>query len=213
MSQSTPIHGSVQSQPPQRREILTVASELFGYRGYRNTSWSDVAPRVYLSETAIHHYFESKQQCLYEVMADGILAGQRAFDLHTAGVDFNIGFERVFRQAFEKNRFETCRNRVLMVEQPLMIRRRAKPKEEEARQMALEQMLTLERSWIDYLKTAMIDGWIPKADPQLLWKAIFGLYDSIWLWYRLDGDLTLEMIGDRFLPQFMTMAGVSSARG
>ena len=32
-------------------------------------------------------------------------------------------------------------------------------------------------------------GVVPEADPRLLTRAILGLYNSIWQWYRPDGTM------------------------
>ena len=45
----------------------------------------------------------------------------------------------------------------------------------------------LEFAWASFLSHAMQQGAIPKHDPRLLTRAILGLYNSIWHWYRPNG--------------------------
>src|ERR687893_1476767 len=56
----------------KREEILTAATERFGTDGYEHTKWADIARDVGVGPTALYHYFESKQHCLYEIMDEAI---------------------------------------------------------------------------------------------------------------------------------------------
>src|SRR3954465_10810837 len=61
----------------KREEILAAATERFGRDGYEDTKWADIAADVGVGATALYHYFESKQHCLYEIM-DLAIEGFRA---------------------------------------------------------------------------------------------------------------------------------------
>ena len=52
----------------KRGEILAAATQRFGRDGYEHTKWADVAADVGVGPTALYHYFESKQHCLYVIM-------------------------------------------------------------------------------------------------------------------------------------------------
>ena len=56
----------------KRQEIIRVSTEMFGRHGYEDTKWADVATAVGVGPTALYHYFESKQHCLYEIMDEAI---------------------------------------------------------------------------------------------------------------------------------------------
>ena len=56
----------------KRQEILAAATARFGRDGYENTKWADIAADVGVGPTALYHYFESKQHCLYEIMDEAI---------------------------------------------------------------------------------------------------------------------------------------------
>ena len=56
----------------KRDRIMDVATEYFGHRGYEDTKWPDVAAAVGIGSTALYHYFESKQHCLYEIMVEAV---------------------------------------------------------------------------------------------------------------------------------------------
>ena len=56
----------------KRSDILAAATQRFGRDGYEHTKWADVAADVGVGPTALYHYFESKQHCLYVIMEEAI---------------------------------------------------------------------------------------------------------------------------------------------
>src|SRR5581483_9645536 len=56
----------------KREQIFEVAIDYFGRYGYEDTKWADVAAAVDIGSTALYHYFESKQHCLFEIMAKAV---------------------------------------------------------------------------------------------------------------------------------------------
>ena len=84
------------------------------------------------------------------------------------------------------------RNRVLVAEQGRLSSPSSSEREEQARQAARSRMRELEFAWASFLATAMRDGAIPETDPRLLTRAVLGLYNSIWHWYRPNGIIALR---------------------
>ena len=68
----------------KRERILEVAIDLFGRYGYEDAKWADVASAVDIGPTALYHYFESKQHCLFEIMGQTVADFQARFDRITA---------------------------------------------------------------------------------------------------------------------------------
>lgn len=56
----------------RRGAIVAVAASLFARRGFDGTSVADVAKQCGLSKALIYHYFESKEDMLYETMIDHV---------------------------------------------------------------------------------------------------------------------------------------------
>src|SRR3954447_20405311 len=71
---------SAQEEPDRSRrrgrgkglDILAAATDRFGRDGYEHTKWADIAADVGVGATALYHYFESKQHCLYVIMHEAI---------------------------------------------------------------------------------------------------------------------------------------------
>src|SRR5918994_770957 len=85
--------GGPRRRPPRQKpgvkkeQILEVAIDYFGRYGYEETKWADVAAAVDIGSTALYHYFESKQHCLFEIMAKTVAHHQDEFIEATRSAD------------------------------------------------------------------------------------------------------------------------------
>ena len=200
------------SSRSKREDILTTAIDLFGQQGYEYSKWADIAEAVGVGSTALYHYFESKLHCLYEIQALAVQADREKFERVVAEhEDFAEALRAVLNAAFELTDHEVMRNRVLVSEQSLAGLHRTSAREEEARQLARSQMRDLEFAWTTFLTRGMEQGAIPQADPRLLSRAILGLYNSVWHWYRPRGSLTLEQVREFFVGRCLAVAGLPEA--
>jgi AcrR family transcriptional regulator len=191
----------------KRAEIVAVATEYFGENGYEDTKWADVATAVGLGPTALYHYFESKQQCLFEILVEGIEDARAEFLRLNQG-DFTVAFPAVVRASFERNDREVRRSRVLVAEQGLVRHPRAAPREEDARLRAFALVKEYEAGWRDLLAAGMAAGAIPAVDPDLLARVVIGTHNSVWQWYRPEGRLTLPEVADFYVPRLLALAGL-----
>jgi AcrR family transcriptional regulator len=191
----------------KRTEIVAVATEYFGENGYEDTKWADVAMAVGLGPTALYHYFESKQQCLFEILVEALEDGLAEFQRLSAG-EFTEAFPAVVRGAFERTDREARRARVLVAEQALVRHPRQAPREENARLLAFSLLKEYESGWRDLLSAGMAAGAIPAVDPNLLARVVLGAYNSVWAWYRPDGRLELPEVADFYVPRLLAIAGL-----
>ena len=192
----------------KREEILRVAIEAFGRNGYEDAKWADVASAVGIGPTALYHYFESKQHCLYEIMGLAVADFQDRFDrITSAHEDWNEALSELLTDAFELTEHEVLRNRVLVAEQGLIGIHRTAPREEASRSTARTRTRDLEFAWGTFLARGMQQGHIPESDPQLLSRAVLGLYNSVWHWYRPGGTLKLPDVGAFFIRRQLAVLG------
>jgi TetR/AcrR family transcriptional regulator, cholesterol catabolism regulator len=193
----------------KRHAILTAATERFGRDGYEHTKWADIAADVGVGPTALYHYFESKLHCLYVIMDEAIEDFRTRFARLTGSIaDPRKALAAVLQDCFDLTEHEVLRNRVLVAEQGLLAVPRKSPREEAARQAARARGRELEFAWASFLANAMQQGVIPQNDPRLLTRAVLGLYNSIWQWYRPTGIFALEPIGDFFKDRVLAMMGL-----
>lgn len=197
-------------QGQRRQEILRAATERFGRDGYEDTKWAHIAADVGVGPTALYHYFESKLHCLYEIMAEALESDRAKFDrIITEHDDFTEALNAVLNEVFDLTDLEVMRNRVLVSEQSLVALHRTSPREEEARQLARERTRDLEFAWATFLTRGMEQGAIPKTDARLLTRAVLGLYNSVWHWYRPRGDLRLEDVRDFYVGRCLAVVGLA----
>jgi TetR/AcrR family transcriptional regulator, cholesterol catabolism regulator len=202
--------GTRTSSRSKRAQILDVATQYFGEHGYEDTKWADVAAAVGIGSTALYHYFESKLHCLYVIMADTLEWFQGEFDRITSeNDDYLEALLAVLRSGFNLTDQEVLRQRLLVAEQGLVGIPRSSPREEEARVLARARTRDLEFSWGTFLARGMQQGILPEADPRLLTRAVLGLYNSIWHWYRPRGTLTVDEVADFFIRRQLAVLGLA----
>ena len=193
----------------KRLEILVAATDRFGRDGYEHTKWADIAGDIGVGATALYHYFESKQHCLYEIMDEAIEDFRSQFVAITAAEpDLRRAIGTVMASCFELTEHDVLRNRVLVAEQGRLSVPSTSVREEQARQAARSRMRELEFAWASFLATAMRDGVIPDTDPRLLTRAVLGLYNSIWHWYRPNGLIALDRIAEYYTQLALAVVGL-----
>jgi AcrR family transcriptional regulator len=191
----------------KRTEIIAVATEYFGENGYEDTKWADVATAVGLGPTALYHYFESKQQCLFEILVEAVEDARADFVRLSVG-EFTEAFPAVVRGAFVRTDREARRARVLAAEQGLVRRPRPAPREESARLQAYSLLKEYESGWRDLLAAGMAAEAIPAVDLDLLCRVVIGAYNSVWAWYRPEGRLGLVEVAEFYVPRLLALAGL-----
>jgi AcrR family transcriptional regulator len=197
------------SSRSKRADILRVATAIFGRDGYEHSKWADVAAEVGIGSTALYHYFESKLHCLYVIMADALEADLDEFERITKETDdYVAALAAILRRLYDLDEQEVMRNRVLVAEQFLVGIHRESPREEEARQLARARMRDLEFAWATFLSRGMEHGAIPEADARLLTRAVLGLHNSVWHWYRPRGPLPLAQVSDFYVRRCLAVVGL-----
>src|SRR5512133_684301 len=113
--------GKTRVEGAKRAEILAAATERFGRDGYEHTKWADIAADVGVGPTALYHYFESKQHCLYVIMEEAVEDFQRRFSAITSQTPDPLeALTAVLDDCFDLTEQEIMRNRVLVSEQGLL---------------------------------------------------------------------------------------------
>ena len=194
----------------KKDQILDVAVDYFGRYGYEETKWADVAAAVDIGSTALYHYFESKQHCLFEIMATTVAEYRARFDRITAEhSDWNEALVALLVDSYQLSEREVLRQRVMVAEFGRIGVQRTLPREEAARASARAQTRDLEFAWGTFLARGMQQRLLPESDPRLLTRAVLGLYNSVWHWYRPGGTLTLADVGKFFVSRQLAILGCS----
>jgi TetR/AcrR family transcriptional regulator, cholesterol catabolism regulator len=192
-------------------EILAAATERFGRDGYEDTKWAAIAADVGVGPTALYHYFESKQHCLYVIMDRALEGFLTRFEELTADAESEPldVLAQLIADCFDITEHEVQRNRVLVAQQGMLAGPSKSPREEDARQAARARTRELEFAWATFLARAMQQGAIPPTDPRLMTRAILGLYNSIWHWYRPNGPVALDRVAAFFTDRSHALLGIA----
>ena len=177
----------------------------------QETKWADVAAAVGIGSTALYHYFESKQHCLYEIMGQALDSSTPASKRIAAEHDdWTEALLAVLHDAFDLTEHEVLRHRVLVAQLGTLaahrrsrVRKRRAPR---ARSRAPSSSPGARSS-----RAACNRALIPENDPRLLARALLGLYNSVWHWYRTGDGLTLPELGGFVVERQLALLG-SSAR-
>ena len=192
----------------KREQILDVATHYFGRYGYEETKWADVAATVGIGSTALYHYFQSKQHCLYEIMSNALADHHERFDRITgANVDWNEALTALLVDAFDLTEQEVLRQRVVVAQLGRVAIPSALPREETARAGTRARVRDLEFAWGTFLARGMQQGLIPESDPRLLTRAVLGLYNSVWHWFRPGETFTLAGVGQFIVSRQLAVLG------
>src|SRR5580693_5057118 len=96
----------------KRDEIIDAATRRFGRYGYENTKWADIAADVGVGPTALYHYFESKQHCLFVILDLAIEDFRTRFErLTSTGAPHLEALRAVLDDCFRLTEREILRNR------------------------------------------------------------------------------------------------------
>jgi TetR/AcrR family transcriptional regulator, cholesterol catabolism regulator len=207
--------GSSRLRPGAKRDqIIDVATDYFGRDGFEETKWADVAAAVGIGSTALYHYFESKHHCLYEIMIRATAEARERFDrIDAEHPDWTQALVELLADGFDLSEKDVLRRRVLLAEHGRIAGRRELQREEAAREGARAGKRDLELAWNTFLARGMQQGLLPENDPQLLARALLGLYNSVWSWYRSGGSLTLAEAGRFFVRRQLALLGADPELG
>jgi AcrR family transcriptional regulator len=206
-----PRRGRQRTDGTKRAEILAAATERFGRDGYEATKWAAIAADVGVGPTALYHYFESKQHCLFVILDEAVQLALARFEaIAAAHADPVDALQEVVADAFEVTAHDVQRLRVLVAEHGLLAVARTSPREEEARQTARARVRALELAWATLLAGAMERGAIAEAEPRLLARAVLGLYNSVWQWYRPRGAIALDEVSGFYRTRLLELIGLPS---
>lgn len=86
----------------QKEKIARIATDIFIQKGYKGTSLQDIALEVGITKAGIYHYFKTKEEILYHILATydennvKIFAGIRA-EIKDGGMESTEALKRIIR--------------------------------------------------------------------------------------------------------------------
>ncbi|MDP8928796.1 MAG: TetR/AcrR family transcriptional regulator [Actinomycetota bacterium] len=172
------------ANPGLRSNILDAALELFSERGYDATAISQVVERAGVTKGALYHYFQKKEDLLYEIYRT--LLDEQLADLDEIIAKQNDPVQTL-REIIEDLVITTIKHLKAVI---VSSRYDA--------QFSEQRWRTLQADWRHYqdvvrtlIRTGQEDGVFTRTvSPELASWMIFGLNPTLPNWYRVDGPKT-----------------------
>lgn len=182
--------------------IVEQAAALFAARGFNGASMSDIAERCKTSKSLIYHYYESKEDILYDVMISHVRALEAAAADALAG---NAGPEQKLRdltQLFMALYVGAAdRHKVLLND----LDKLPKPRRAE--------IVAVQRGLIDNVRTLLVEIEPRlKAQPGVGLAAamlFFGTINWTHTWYDAKGAISAEALAN--MAADLTLGGIARA--
>jgi TetR/AcrR family transcriptional regulator, cholesterol catabolism regulator len=184
----------------KRSQILDEAVRQFGRTGYEHTKWSDVAKFVGVGQTALYHYFESKAHCLLSIMRLELARSYQRFLVARAqGGTADEIFMHALTASFDIATPEVLQLRIVLANVDVLTNSRPTEREEAERTACLALTAAIEDSWAQLLGAVMDERGRGGVDAKLMARAVLGLLNSAWRWYRPGGRLSVAELGDFYI--------------
>ncbi|MAG95507.1 MAG: TetR/AcrR family transcriptional regulator [Alphaproteobacteria bacterium] len=179
--------------PAERRdEILGAAREVFAERGYQKASMREIARRAGITPAALYYHFENKEDLLI------IILEQFSNDFYQSllsCVTRAQGPEAALRSML-RTHIDVIGERRKDIK--ILVEDKAHIEGQKLGSIMRKErdILNLYTSCLDELLSS---GRIPGRSPTVVSLGIIGMMNSLYHWYREDGPLGLEELGDVLL--------------
>lgn len=185
-----PFETRKRARDEKRVALLRTAVRLFLEEGYHRTPLSKVAERLNITKMALYNYFRSKE----EILAELFRLGSEQYEAGFAAVESMAG------DGLTKLRHLIRAYVVIVTADFGMCFARIDDRElpEETRTAVRRAKRRYDSAFRKLIREGVEDGSIRACDPKLAAFIIIGAMNGIADWYRADGALSPEMLGEEF---------------
>jgi AcrR family transcriptional regulator len=192
VSRTAPTPQPSESAPPRvRADIIEAATRIFSERGYHAASMSDIADAVGIRKASLYHHVRKKEDLLFaihEALVDELIDETLAVSSSSASPA-----EKVRELLHLTMRF-IARNRdgvaVFLSERHAVTGERW-------------QALVVKRDLYERMVSQIVtegrgSGEFADLPPELVAKALLGMANWAYTWFRQDGPLSADEVGEVF---------------
>jgi AcrR family transcriptional regulator len=174
-----------------REDILEAAAQVFRQKGYSGASMADIARLVNLQKASLYHHISSKQEILLTLLDHALemLTDRIAPIVHkTIPADEKLRLMiRIYLQSLAEN---SDLSSVLLFEH------RSLDRKSHARHIPNRDRF--ERLWRDVINEGVNSNLFACQDRGLALRGLMGTLNWTLTWYRPDGAMSIEKIGDLY---------------
>lgn len=187
---------------PRRREILTAAARAFRQKGFHGATMDDIGRDVGMNKATLYYWVSSKEAILYELLVnalDDLLADARK--IHQADLPAPAKVRELVRLHVRRATEIPDVMHLVLREFHLL------PPAEKAEYM--KRRREYERIWRDALEHGRLGNVFQPKPYNMSIFFILGALNLVPVWYRPDGALTPEQIGDIFADMVLAALGAT----
>ena len=180
--------------PPEKRrdEILEAAREVFAERGYQKASMREIARRAGITQAALYYHFENKEDLLIIILEQfSNVFYQALLGCMTRAQGPEAGLRSMLRTHIDVIGARRKDIKILVEDKVHIESQKLGSITQKER-----DILNLYTSCLDALLSS---GRISGQSPTVLSLGIIGMMNSLYHWYREDGPLGLEELGEVLL--------------
>lgn len=176
----------------EKEEIIEVAANLFGKKGFAETSMRDITNGLNVSVAAVYYYFKNKDELLYTIIDS--IGNELLVALEKAKDESDDPLQRLHNMLFRHITLtKENKNKVkVYVEEQRNLSAKF-------RNTIYKQHRKIYETYVDQLRE-LRKADIISCDPlSIAAFAIFGMLNWCYRWFREDGSLTIEEVAQRLL--------------
>jgi AcrR family transcriptional regulator len=174
-----------------RDDILEAAAQVFRQKGFHGASMADIAEAVNLQKASLYHHVTSKQEILFEILDRALeLLLERISPIARLDLPADERLCRMIREYLQILAENTDLAAVLLFEHRSL----------EGRQHArhIPNRDKFEALWRQVLADGVRARQFACDDIPLTARAMLGIMNWTITWYRPNGALTIDQIGDHY---------------
>ena len=206
------VRGAARAQQVLQRamatelEILAAAEAAMAEQGYHATSVREIADRAGMSVANVYHYFESKHAILFRLMDENAQVLIDSLEEAVAGADTDPRSQLVeATRAFAA--LHTSRSDLAFVTSTEL-----RALDPEARATVVEKRRRIEEIFVDIVQAGTTSGDFAVDDVSLSTRQLLDMTRSLSSWYRTDGRLSEQEIGDAYSRAALVLMGTPERR-
>lgn len=195
----------IQSVSSRKQEILQAARRLFSQKGFQNASMRDLAQALDIKPASLYSHYQSKDEILWEIA----IRCAREF------------LETVLPIAKEKSSVQDRLDRMIRAHVAVIIRNLDASAiffgewthlDEPRRSEYADLINRYESAFVTIIQDGMETGVFRTVKPRFITSMLIAALNWIHQWYRPDGEMTIEDIGNeasRFLLAGLSVSPLS----
>jgi AcrR family transcriptional regulator len=187
----------------RREEIIAAAGQAFLAKGYRATSFRDIAEAVGVDRASLYYYFESKHDLFRAATSVAVERNiAEAEEIAEANIPATAKLSEILRRLLDSYTARDYPYMFIFLQEDVN-QISEDPEDPWAREMN-DYSRRYERAITSIIAAGAASGELELAGPpHVLTKALIGMANWTHRWYRSDGEMSAAEIADTFARTFL----------